>query len=246
MGTSSRAEAVSDKKVRSLDLTDDDGREELSRAFLILKHTHESADALLDALRVVRERRGAASGALTDEEQDLLRAMLIMATSGLDAMVKQLLRDLLPILCKTDERVRNGLREFVRRQLRGDVDGHPSTQAAALLAAWLTGESVQEAVIEDYVGELTGDSLQSTQQLLRATEALGLDGSLVDRNVLDPIFADRNRIIHELDIDFEAPRRNRRSRRIGEMIRATNHVLALAEALYKAGEAKLGPTSKHS
>ncbi|PJB61406.1 MAG: hypothetical protein CO096_28970 [Armatimonadetes bacterium CG_4_9_14_3_um_filter_66_14] len=241
MPTNDRGEAVAKDKLRTVDLSDADRREELSRAFAILKYTHESASALLEALRVVRKQRHATRGALTDEDQDLLRAMLVMAASGLDSMVKQLIRDLLPILCKSDESVLDGFREFVRRQLRGDAEGHLTTEVAKLFATWLTAESVQSAVIEHYVGELTGDSLQSSEQLLRATGALGLPQKHVDKSVLAPIFADRNRIIHELDIDFDAPRRNRRSRRIGKMIEATNHILALAETLYEAGEAKLGP-----
>jgi hypothetical protein len=40
-------------------------------------------------------------GMSTDEEQDLLRAMLVTAAPGLDAMTKQLIRDALPkVVCE--------------------------------------------------------------------------------------------------------------------------------------------------
>ena len=62
-------------------------------AALILKHTHDSASALLKAFNLAREGRGRPRGMTTDEEQDLLRAMVVMAAAGLDAMAKQLIRD---------------------------------------------------------------------------------------------------------------------------------------------------------
>jgi hypothetical protein len=84
---------VPDDRIRRISL-DDQGRvKEISKAYLILKYAHDSASALLQALRTVRERRNAARGALTDEEQDLLRAMLVMSASGLDSMTKQLLHN---------------------------------------------------------------------------------------------------------------------------------------------------------
>ncbi len=76
-----------------------------SKAYLILKHTHESSQALLRAYRLLRLVRGINTsgknelkiirGMSTDEEHDLLRSMLVTAASGLDAMTKQLIRDTL-------------------------------------------------------------------------------------------------------------------------------------------------------
>ncbi len=241
MGTNRQGAITRRDSIRTLAVTQP-SQNELTRAFLILKHTHESASALLRALELVRSQRQASRGALTDEEQDLLRAMLVMSTSGLDAMVKQLIKDLLPIFCRSDQTVLTGFQEFAKRELRGDAEGHLTADVAKLLATWLTGESVQAALVQHYVGKLTGDSMQSAQQLQKAVAALGLSGSLIDRDSVGPIFDDRNRVIHELDIDFEAPNRNRRNRRKNEMVAAANCILELAQNIYSACESKLGTT----
>ena len=64
----------------------------------ILCSAHDAASSFLDTFNKVREARQA-KGTPTDEEQDLLRAMLLFATAGLDSMVKQLVtdRDTLPL-----------------------------------------------------------------------------------------------------------------------------------------------------
>ncbi len=60
---------------------------ETEKPKLILEHTHDSSQAILKAFDTVRKiRPGWVSGGTTDEEQDLLRAMLVMATSGLDSL----------------------------------------------------------------------------------------------------------------------------------------------------------------
>ena len=66
-----------------------------SKAAVILARTHESADALLKAFELAQQERGTPRGMSTDDEQDLLRAMLVMTAAGLDSMLKQLIRDAL-------------------------------------------------------------------------------------------------------------------------------------------------------
>ena len=220
-------------------LADVCGQGELWKPFLILKYGHDSARALLDALRVVRRERNAKRGALTDEEQDLLRAMLVMAASGLDSMTKQLIRDALPVFCRKDPTVLTLFQAFVSRQLKSNADGHLSGEASGLLARLLTAESVQSASIDEYVESPTGGSLQSTDALFKVVAALGIPKTMIHKDTLKLIFDDRNNIIHGLDIDFEAPRRNRHSRRIGDMIEATNWLLLLAERIYTDCENKL-------
>ena len=79
------------------------------KAAIILKVSHESADALLKAFELAQTGRGAPRGMTTDEEQDLLRAMLVMAAAGLDSMLKRLIRDCMPSLVKANPQVREGL-----------------------------------------------------------------------------------------------------------------------------------------
>ena len=67
-------------------------------AALIYEYSVESANALWAAYDLARLNRGKPRGITTDQEQDILRAMLIAAASGLDASIKQLIRDCLQAL----------------------------------------------------------------------------------------------------------------------------------------------------
>jgi hypothetical protein len=87
-------------------------------------------------------------------------------------------------------------------------------------------------LIEEYIKYLTGDSLQSFEQLMRTWAALGL-GSQKPLNAMNPvlkeIFIARNKIIHELDIDLKAPARKRRVRSQEKLLKDIESVLATTE-----------------
>lgn len=215
--------------------------DETRKSYLILKFSHESADSFFEALEVVRQERGAQRGALTDEEQDLLRMMVVIGAAGLDSLLKQIIRDSLPRLVQLDENVQLGLETFVTRQLRGEVEDSNTAASNKFLAKVLLADSHQTQVIEEYIQHLTGSSLQSAAEVMKATTALGLNPQQIsiEPNKLKPIFDIRNRIIHELDINFEAARRNRNSRTVKDMVDRTNLLLQLSENILKSVYNKL-------
>ncbi len=236
-----------DSKVRQLSVDESVyGLQSTRKAFLIVRFSHESTASFLEALRVVRKERGAGRGALTGEEQDLLRMMVVIAAAGLDSLLKQLIRDCVPQLVLSDEKVRQGLEGFVARQLRNDASDIDSAASNKFLAKVLVAESHQSQVIEEYVRYLTGSSLQSVDQVKAAIIALGVDLKDVGLNNKDSqaelkeIFSARNRIIHELDIDFEGVGRNRRSRTINQMVSSTNALLGTCEGIINSVHVKLG------
>jgi hypothetical protein len=132
---------------------------------LILRHAYESSGALLKAYGLARQQRGGRRGMTTDQEQDLLRAMLVMATAGLDAMSKQLIRDALPDLLKKSERALNTFEKFIARRLTSDQDASEKSAANRFLARVLSRPSPQAQLTEEYVQDLTRGSLQSTEAL---------------------------------------------------------------------------------
>src|SRR3954468_20432877 len=71
-----------------------------------LASAYDSVEAVLQTLNTVREHRRQESGGrplrrLTSSEEDLLRAAIVFTGAGLDATLKQLIRDTLPALLKT-------------------------------------------------------------------------------------------------------------------------------------------------
>ena len=66
---------------------------ELSDTLLIWEKARDAASSFLAAFTQSRRARGSPRGTSTDAEQDMLRAALVFAGAGLDAVVKQLLAD---------------------------------------------------------------------------------------------------------------------------------------------------------
>lgn len=216
-----------------------------AKSGMVYLYTHKSARNLLlafDVWRASRNEEGRAPrGATTDDEQDILRAMLVMAAAGLDALLKQLIRDALPSLVGKDQKVREGLENFVQKQVRAEDGTTEATFGAKFLGRTLAAPNTQQAVIEEYVRELTGDSLQSAEQVCKAARALGLEIKQLGVQVkeLKAIFDIRNMIIHELDIFLGGTRRKRNPRRVEDLVNYTDKLLAAGLAILGGVDGKL-------
>ncbi|HPC94246.1 MAG TPA: HEPN domain-containing protein [Sedimentisphaerales bacterium] len=215
------------------------------KARTILKSARESADSFLEAFDTVRKARGAKKGAPTNEEQDLLRASLVFAAAGLDSMLKQLIRETIKELAESDPQVQTELEKFVQRQIRGGSEDSETIPGHKFLAGVLVAASPQDRIIEEYIQELTGSSLQSVDQLFKTTTALGLDAKKIglDRAALKNAFDVRNEIIHELDVNLQTARgtKSRQNRTKPELEGHVNNLLKVAERILKAVEDELKP-----
>jgi len=206
-----------------------------SRAAQVVKYGHESAEALLDAFRT---KKGKRKGGATDEEQDILRGMVITCGACIDSTLKQIFQDCLNELILGDPAVKEGLDKFVEKTLKKEL----SSDTTKLLAKALTSGNAQAYLSEQYLRDLTGSSLQSIDQLFAASNALGVGTSIVKRDqpTLKDAFIARNKMVHEMDMDFSAARRNRVQRGVDEMIDWSNCLLKVAEFTVKEVNTKLG------
>ena len=211
------------------------------KAALILEHSHSSARAILSAFDLVRSARapakgGSVVGTTTDDEQDLLRAMLVMSAAGLDAMTKQLVRDTMPYIVHDNEIARSALESFIGRRLARDFESLQEGRRARNIPAMLASYDLQEQTTNQYVRSLTEGSLQSADELRKIAAAFGLTDQTLktDLSKLKKIFEIRNEIIHELDINLSAKRRNRNTRSKSAMVRDANLLLAAGEDLLVA------------
>lgn len=214
---------------------------ECEKAVLVAYTAHAASDALLAAYEVMRHRRGRPRGMTTDNEQDLLRSMLVMAAAGLDATVKQLVQDTLVQLVPLDSRAQNSFEKFVLRRLGGDAGTGVAVMNTKLLAAVLVSKDPQQRLLQEYVLHLTGSSLQSVESLFEVAAALGAEPAQI-RLVpaeLKPIFETRNKIIHELDINLDVPRRTRNLRSQTTMIRDTERLFRLAHSMIASVDNRL-------
>lgn len=217
------------------------GSENLKKATLIFEYTHISASSLLLAFDDAKAKRGNPRGILTDQEQDILRAALVMTCAGLDAALKQAIRDCLQQLLIDDQSVREGFEKFIQKRIGGEGDFLELPSGTKFLASILADNDPRARLIEDYIMELTGSSLQSHKEVMRTCAALGLDHRNLNLDItrLKEIFRIRNKIIHELDIDLEATPRKRRVRSQADLLDTCDVILGATKSILQAISSKL-------
>jgi hypothetical protein len=213
----------------------------LSKAASIYEYTHTSASSLLAAFDDAKSKRGNPRGILTDQEQDILRAALVMSCAGLDAALKQSIRDCLEQLLEKNKQVREGFEKFIKNRISGEGDVLELAGGAKFLALVLAEREPRKRLIEEYIKELTGESLQSMEEIMRTTAALGLDQKELSLDILrlKDIFAIRNKIIHELDIDLDAKKRKRRVRSQADLLDNADLILSATKVIVEGLDKKL-------
>lgn len=85
-----------------------------SQRFLI--SAHEAVEAVFDTLHKIRQLRkaegGGIQGQLTNNENDQLRAAIVFSGAGLDATLKQMIRDTLPGLLEVNNQAHDKFEAF--------------------------------------------------------------------------------------------------------------------------------------
>ncbi|GGN40956.1 hypothetical protein [Streptomyces fuscichromogenes] len=115
----------------------------------------------------------------------------MFTAAGIDACLRTLLRDSLPTLLATP-----GDAHFLANRLTGELT--KATKTA------VTDIDPRSALIDLYVEDLTGSSIQGAKDLTRCRNALGLkkDPALDDAILTghQPFFNARHEVVHELDL----------------------------------------------
>jgi hypothetical protein len=183
----------------------------VDRAQRFLASAYDSVAALFDRLYpLVRGQRDARRGRLTHAEQDIFRAAIVFAGAGLDSTLKELVRQAVPLQVERSDEARKKFRDFATSHISG-----PQGANAKAIAEVMISPDPRGQLLEAYVKQLTGTSLQSVQQVRDTLTALGLGHRQElyrEAQKLQQLFEARNQVAHELDL--KAPeRRGDRSRR---------------------------------
>jgi hypothetical protein len=95
--------------------------QEADTAQRFLASAYDAVNAVLDNLDKVRAARrqqgGDIRGRLTASEEDLLRAAIVFTGAGLDATLKQLIRDTLPTLLESNQQAHEKFERFTTERL---------------------------------------------------------------------------------------------------------------------------------
>jgi len=223
---------------------------QIQNSLIILRNASKSVQAFYDLYKESRRLRKG-GGATTDKEQDLLRAMLLFASAGLDAVVKQLIKDCLRDVISDDLGAAKQFEIFMERKLlKGSSElDEISTKYVLnikLLAKIVSNREPIEIGLDSLINDLTGDSLQSADQLLRVASQFAIMPKDLFSHIelVKEIFKVRNQITHEMDINLDSPNRSRRARGQKDMIEYTKEVLFITENFVKAVEKKINNSIK--
>lgn len=202
-----------------------------------------SVDSALSALAVLRSERGQGTqlrGRLTDSEEDLLRAAVIFAGAGLDASLKQLIRDALGPITEVNADAQSRFRSFASKHVSG---GDLGVSPERLVDILLDDNHPWDAFLEAYIRQLTGDSLQSASQVANVCTAIGFTEGQFRKRIkagseLDLMFRARNQMIHELDLEHDKESgpgvRMKRGRKIQASVEMAHEALAVAQEIINA------------
>lgn len=216
---------------------------ELEPAYEVLKQGLSSVNSLAALYDRATKRRG--RGAPTHEEQDLLRAMLVLASSALDASLKRLLLDAYGAIVSRSQAAHNKASEHLHRHVLKRIDEHGQRLASALLT-----DSLRSSLLKLIVEDLTSQSLQSVEEIQRVGAYLGLDNVLSreeQNNLKDALLA-RNEIVHQMDVVLtgRVPRggRKRRQRKRKQMHKYAESLLTIGARLLEEADKALHPESR--
>ena len=207
-----------------------------SRAVTAWDRARRSCESFLRAFDSAMAERG--RGAPKDEEQDLLRAMLVFACAGLDASIGHLVRDCASDMLTRSPKLREETESFAQDQLGLTREG-----TGFLLRMLSDSEpNIHERLVEELMHRRTEQSLQSHEELLRICSYFEIDDKTVRDQILAlrDVFHARNAIIHEMDVNFLATNRRRTSRRRDAMVPYTERTLNVAAELIRQTQQKLG------
>lgn len=197
----------------------------LIKSHLILCDGIHSVNSLAGLYAAAQKQRG--GGAPTHEEQDLLRAMVVMSGAALDATLKRAIRDCLTKLTKCNAKAREEATKHIKRRILGSLDKTGGDRLAQVLLS----DNPRDELVGFVIADTTGDSLQSKDEVLKVVQLLGLEMMSIDG--LQEAFETRNQIIHEMDAIEVAKKghKRRRQRKKEAMTAHARSLLAVAASI---------------
>lgn len=170
---------------------------EVERSWARLVATHKSVGGLFTTLNELRARQDDMRGAVSETHRDQARAAIVFTAAGIDACLRTLLRDSLHTLLSTTGDAHGAfVAHFMANRLAGEM-----TKATKQAVVNIDPRS---ALIDLYVEDLAGSSIQGGTDLIRCRNALGLKQEpALDDQILkshQPFFNARHEVVHELDL----------------------------------------------
>lgn len=191
-----------DKSLRKKDV--------LSKTCKVFDRTEESVNHFFE---IYNESGKGKTGAPPHSRQDLLRAMLVFSSAGIDVFLKQIIKDTLSAVIKSDADAQKMFIQFIERRLKKSSEDDKVIVSQVdiqidikLIAGAFGSNNTKEYLLKEYEKELVNNSLQSRDEIFRIAAAFAITSEKVLGKInagnLKEVFSARNDVIHEMDIDF--------------------------------------------
>ena len=210
---------------------DEPNAEEVQNAYWVLVNSWWTAESFLDQFDEQTKSRG--PGAPSDQDYDLMRAMLVFSCSGLDSMIKHLITEALPRVI--DEVIEAQVK--FSKYVKGELDKDKGND---LVADVLTSGNPRGRLVDSLVDSLTSGSLQSKAEVLRAASYFGLEHKTLmpQTAIYDALFQVRNQIVHEMDMDLnrsKIARTKNQNKKRSRTTRPRRDMVPYAQAVLECG-----------
>jgi hypothetical protein len=181
---------------------------EIQRSWARLLATHKSVSGLFTTLNNLRAAQDDPRGAISELHRDQARAAIVFTAAGIDACLRALLDGALVTLLSGAGPAHGAFtKHFMDNRLKSDL-----TQATKKAVVDIDPRA---ALIDLYVQDLTGSSIQAWKDLARCRDALGITESKLsddDLQTHQDFFDARHEVVHELDL-IDPSGKGTRSRR---------------------------------
>lgn len=208
--------------------------EQLNNSYNLLINTHNVCNDFLKLYDLIKVQKITENVTIADNILDLYRSALLFASSGLDSLVKQLVRDSLAEVISVNVGAEERLRIYVEKKLtRNDNMGFKYISRA------LISHNPRAHFLDNLIYEITDKSLQSNDELLNVASYFDIPSSTLvnDFNKLRNAFYIRNQIAHEMDFDYKS--NSRRIRKTDELFKSTDYVFEVSNRFIKEVDNKL-------
>ena len=189
-------------------------------AYRLLRGAHDSVSGLFDVVQdlsvVRRDGNPTRKGPMVREEVDILRAAVVLTSSGLDASMQRLVRDVGGcLILRPGTGARKQYEEYMKAELSGGAVG---------IRDAVLGFDPKTSLLDYYLAARTKASLQGSGDLkVRVRCVLGISKSVIPDTrleALDQFFTVRNSIVHKMDYQKSSGATTARNKRAPDDVAA--------------------------
>ena len=204
--------------------------EEALEGYIYFEEGRLSTEHLWEVYSSIKRKGGA-----SNQQQDILRSMLIMAAAALEVSIKKCLILVLKRLVAGNHKSKEAIIKKANRKMLGksddkDMNNVTEAQTRVIFSA-LLADNPRDIIIENSIEEELKDSLQSVKRIREIYSLAGFDLNPIStrERVLSNAFDARNLIIHQLDCAPKTARgiKRRTPRNKDEILQWTNALLEI-------------------